>query len=186
MVLAELPGDVLRGLEGFHLAGFLIDDFPAVRSIESCHFHDSCFRYEAARVSPESAASCVSFRDAFLMLLVQILAEVRTGSHVPLDKVFLVKMNSQVCRAVRLSDLMPLVSHELVEAKGIMRECQEKVVVGYATALELHNPEVATTGVMTTQGGKEPVNVSFHFPPVRSCLMVCHAKLRYEHRESIA
>jgi hypothetical protein len=95
------------------------------------------FRDEAPRASPETTNACESFRDLLLMFLVQILAEIPGRSHVPRYEVSGVTMEPEMFRTVRFCDLVPLVSHELVKARGTMGESKKKVQVGNLTCLEL-------------------------------------------------
>jgi hypothetical protein len=64
------------------------------------------------------------------MFLVEILAEVGAGTHVPRNEVLFVVVETIVLLALRFRDPMPGIGHETVKIRCVVGEGQEKVKMG--------------------------------------------------------
>lgn len=151
MVAAELPCNVFWCRELFNLAGFFVNGGIAEGGVNVRHFDLDGVRYEAAGSCPESPDAGKSFRDRFLMFLVEVLAEIGAASHVPGDEVLFVVVEPFVLLALGFGDTVPCVGHEGVKAGGVVGEGEEEVEVRGTTGLKFQYPEVPDAGKLSAQ-----------------------------------
>lgn len=90
-----------------NLASIIVYNGVAVSVVNIEGVNAYWFRDDAARVPPESTNASESLRYLLLMFLIKILAEIASRSHIPWYEVLFMRMEPEMFRAVRFSDLMP-------------------------------------------------------------------------------
>jgi hypothetical protein len=156
---AHGPEEKCKRVEVASFAGLLIDAGKAINDFLSGY--DLRRRNETARVAPPAPEGVEALRDGFLMRLVQVLAKIVTGAHVPgRHSVGTFGMEPAVELVRRISDLVPDTGENaavlLVGGKvGI------KVDVRTAARLELRHPEISEEGERLPGTRQEEVELTF-------------------------
>jgi len=156
-----------------------------VEDIESLKGRADRIGNQAARVAPEATEAAIAFRDGFLGFLVQVLTEVASGIHGPVNPVAGILVEAQGFGIVGRGQAAPG-SSQLQAGFFIGRHRQEDVEVGSIALLELKQPEVADTRNQAAKGGQPGVEMALGFPAIGGPLvMIGQAELRDERRERI-